>query len=576
MTRQSNASHMYAEMVTLANPGVPVDTILVGTPFRINLYIENDFGIMQGGSLPLTFYSPDSITNITHYNVGGISPSGYSDQSITNYNGWGGIWQLFEQWTGINWDGINADTVNWTGVSLSGWMPNGAPIHYLSFAFQINEPGTFCVDSCSIPNTIPPGRYNWLWDDPSFTFGGPYCWSIVPENYPPVAVNDSANTMRDSLVIIDVLANDYDPDGLLDSSSVTIVNNPSSGNILNIDPMSGDVTYEPDMGFQGTDNFTYTVDNVAGVTSNAAVVTVFVNFSNSPPVTVDDSVSTREDTFVIIDVLANDSDLDNNIDSSMVTIVRLPFNGNIVDIDTSNGAVFYKPDSNFFGMDSFTYTVDDDSSATSNVATVTVTVILENDDPPLAVNDTVFTDENGPVIIDILSNDFDPDFDIDSSSVKIISGPYNGNITYIDSINGNAFYEPDSGFHGVDIFTYTVDDDSTVSSNVALVLVNVLLNTSISENEEFLTPSDFFLGQNYPNPFNPTTTIAYTVKNPGHVTIELYDIFGRKIKTLVNQYQKAQVYSVKFDARDLASGVYYYKLQVGNEYKETKKMILIR
>ena len=87
---------------------------------------------------------------------------------------------------------------------------------------------------------------------------------------------------------------------------------------------------------------------------------------------------------------------------------------------------------------------------------------------------------------------------------------------------------------------------------------------------------DFSLSQNYPNPFNPVTTIIYTIGKPSRVHMELYDINGRKILTLVNRRQKSGRYKVTFDAGDLAAGVYFYTLKTADGYSHTRKMIVLK
>ena len=88
-------------------------------------------------------------------------------------------------------------------------------------------------------------------------------------------------------------------------------------------------------------------------------------------------------------------------------------------------------------------------------------------------------------------------------------------------------------------------------------------------------PGSFKLYQNYPNPFNPETRIRYDLKSKTNVLLNVYDILGRKIMTLVNANQSAGTYEVTFDGRSFASSVYFYKLEAG-DFKETKKMILIK
>jgi len=83
------------------------------------------------------------------------------------------------------------------------------------------------------------------------------------------------------------------------------------------------------------------------------------------------------------------------------------------------------------------------------------------------------------------------------------------------------------------------------------------------------------LVQNYPNPFNPSTTIHYEIPNNGFVTLKVYDILGREVKTLVNQYESKGRYDVNFNAVNLASGIYIYRLQSGS-FISTKKMLLLK
>lgn len=88
-------------------------------------------------------------------------------------------------------------------------------------------------------------------------------------------------------------------------------------------------------------------------------------------------------------------------------------------------------------------------------------------------------------------------------------------------------------------------------------------------------PSDFSLFQNYPNPFNPSTTINYSIPSSEFVTLKVYDVLGNKVATLVDEYKFAGSYEIDFDASQLSSGVYFYKLQAGS-FVEIKKMMLAR
>ena len=93
--------------------------------------------------------------------------------------------------------------------------------------------------------------------------------------------------------------------------------------------------------------------------------------------------------------------------------------------------------------------------------------------------------------------------------------------------------------------------------------------------------NDYHLQQNYPNPFNPTTTISYRLPARSRVELAIYNLLGQQIRTLVNAHQNAGAYQVQWDGRNdagkqVGSGIYFYQLKAGNDFVETKKMVLMR
>ena len=95
-------------------------------------------------------------------------------------------------------------------------------------------------------------------------------------------------------------------------------------------------------------------------------------------------------------------------------------------------------------------------------------------------------------------------------------------------------------------------------------------------NNEIELPAKYNLTQNYPNPFNPSTKINYSLPVEGNVTLKIYDILGREVRTLINNEMKsAGQYTINFDASTLPSGVYLYRLQSG-DFVQVKKMMLIK
>ena len=99
--------------------------------------------------------------------------------------------------------------------------------------------------------------------------------------------------------------------------------------------------------------------------------------------------------------------------------------------------------------------------------------------------------------------------------------------------------------------------------------------TSVAENENNNSPVKFYLYQNYPNPFNPATTIKFEIPKSQKIELKIYDVLGREVRTLYNDIAPAGIKTINFNASNLASGVYFYKL-VTNNYTSIKKMVLLK
>ncbi len=190
-------------------------------------------------------------------------------------------------------------------------------------------------------------------------------------NSPPIAGDDSTSTSQNNPVTFPFLSNDTDPDGdtvLIDSFDSNSTNGGSVS--LNND---GTFTYTPPTDFIGTDTFTYTVNDGNGGT-DSATVTISVTAatpSNNPPNAGEDSATTTSNTPVTIDVLANDSDPDED-DISIISADSISANNGNITVNPDN-TVTYTPADGFTGTDTFTYTIDDGNDGTDS-ATVTVNV----------------------------------------------------------------------------------------------------------------------------------------------------------------------------------------------------------
>jgi ligand-binding sensor domain-containing protein len=131
---------------------------------------------------------------------------------------------------------------------------------------------------------------------------------------------------------------------------------------------------------------------------------------------------------------------------------------------------------------------------------------------------------------------------------------------------------------------------SVVPTTRALLITNNYIFTGIDENSvwrrsyseiigiETLSteiPSSFSLSQNYPNPFNPATNLEFEIPDPGFVSLKIYDLLGKEVVTLVNEKLNPGTYRFEFEADNLTSGVYFYRLTSG-DFADTKRMMLIK
>jgi hypothetical protein len=124
---------------------------------------------------------------------------------------------------------------------------------------------------------------------------------------------------------------------------------------------------------------------------------------------------------------------------------------------------------------------------------------------------------------------------------------------------------------------YSIQITSESNSDIFGVSDNTFtisaFHTGIEEFEKSFTPA-YILDQNFPNPFYSSTTISYKLQESNIVSLKVYNLIGEEIHMLVNDFQEAGIYSVHFNASGFPGGVYFYKLKAGDEFVETKKMIL--
>ncbi|MFZ5961618.1 Ig-like domain-containing protein [Thalassococcus sp. BH17M4-6] len=255
------------------------------------------------------------------------------------------------------------------------------------------------------------------------------------------------------------------------------------------------------------------LDSAGNVTS--VDVDVTIDGVNDAPVAVDDAFDVDEDTPTTLDVLANDTDIDDG-DVLSVTAATAAIGSVVIEAD---GTLTYTPTADYVGTDTISYDISDGNGGTDS-ATVTVTVNAVND-PPVADDDAATTDEDNAVVIGVLAND--TDFDSATLSVSGTTAPANGSVTI--NPDNTITYTPDLNFFGTDSFTYTAfdgvdaSDPATVTVTVNPVNDPPLANPDSATTDEDVAVNIDVLANDIDAENDPLTVFATSATN-GSVVIE--------------------------------------------------------
>lgn len=339
------------------------------------------------------------------------------------------------------------------------------------------EHGTISLENGLIKYTPEPNFVGTVYfqykicDETSESIEATVTLFITPLNDDPIGQADFAEVDEGSAIILDILANDSDPDADVLSLCADSVVTSSNGTAEIILP-DNQIIYVPNIGFVGQDSFTYKACDDNGGQSQTITVNITVNNINFSPEANDDSYSTQEDQSITINPLENDFDLDNDELAVCQPLIKEPEHGNINFLE--NGQLVYTPEVNFYGIDSIEYRACD-SETSSNIATITINISSSNDNP-VGVDDNYDIMEDNQFVLDVLSNDIDPDNDELVICEDSLSLPMHGFVTIE---NSRIRYTPNPDYHGEDAFTYHLcDDQGGQSDPVAVTLTIYPVNDS--------------------------------------------------------------------------------------------------
>ncbi|MBT5415686.1 MAG: tandem-95 repeat protein, partial [Rhodospirillaceae bacterium] len=359
-------------------------------------------------------------------------------------------------------------TISLSSLLANDWDVEGDPLSVTAVAAVTG--GSVALDQTGgilftpEANFSGSAQFTYTVSDGQASTDGTVTVSVEDLEDPPEATDDQVSVQEDqasTILALDLLANDHDPDG--DTLSISSVDNAVNGTV-ELD-QAGNPVFTPDAEFSGTASFSYTASDGRGG-SSSATVTIQVAAVNDVPIAAADGVAAIEDTPITIAssaLLQNDVD----IDSSDLSISAVQASvGAQVELDP-DGNVLFTPEADFTGDAAFTYTVSDGDGGT---ATGTVSVVVSPvNDAPAAQDDVVQAVEDTALTISsasLLANDSDAEGD----AVSLVAvGSASGGTAMLDG-DGNVLFTPIPDFAGSGGFTYVAADSNGATSTAQVVV----------------------------------------------------------------------------------------------------------
>ena len=483
-------------------------------------------------------------------------------------------------------DSVSIDEDNVATVNLSATDIENDDLTYSVSSAESNVTATVSNDTLTL---TPSENWNGTADITVFVNDGflsdtsSFVLTVNPVNDAPVVIDMNVELEEDGNIEILLTGSDIDGDDL----TISVINAPVNGTYA-------DSIYTPNLNFTGTDSLSY-LANDGFLNSDTGTVFITVTNTNDAPYVLQpiDDVIVDEDSdtlSLLIDGVFDDIDI---LYGDTLSITAQSLNDDLITIGSdSNMVPFMVFALNGNGETNVIVTATD-LAGLSVDDTVHVIINAVNDAPstfslisPENVSTIILTNET---LGDTLWFDWSESIDVDGDSLSY---------TFELSIDMNLIFNQTTtnpSFWVENLVLVELLDTLTTLSGVWSVMVSDGQDSVLSDNGPFtftidgselsvdpgfLIPEVFALHQNYPNPFNPTTQIKYDLPEDAMVSITIYDIMGRSIKSLVNSNQSAGYRTIQWNAtndegKPVSAGLYLYTIQAG-DFRQTKKMVLLK
>ena len=344
--------------------------------------------------------------------------------------------------------------------------------------------------------------------------------------------------------------------------------------IITIDPLTHVANFSSTADSSGLFTVVFTATD-PGSAADTDTISVTVLPANDPPLLANPiaDASILEDSgenVLVADLYTVFSDVDNDV----LTFSAVAGAG--LSAAATGDALRVTPDPDFFGDVEVVVTADDGMANVSDTLTVTVENVNDAPTPAmlLAPVDGFMLDDPTLPLEFRWQASVDVDGDVLSYEWRVVSEFQDTTVAGLSdtsfTFDGSAFWQINTTYHWM---VNTGDGTVMVASADTFALIVPLINSL--DDQPGSLPSEFVLEQNYPNPFNPVTFIRFALPEALPVRVEVFNMLGQPVATLVNEMKPAGYHTVSFDGSELSSGIYFYRLEAGS-FSQLRKMILMK